>query len=162
MLVNLYPTWEEILEDLSTLFVFEFKLVDRTINKLGKLQNSYSISEVCYAQKSDLDNYIKNGTVGSSEYARASVLYSLYACRYLTVTDLEYPTYQDWKNKYGLSIDHALPRYWFPRLTFDCTNWKPMSFEDNQNKGDDFLNEGTERLQWLSTNIKKIKSKYIS
>ncbi|OKH21339.1 hypothetical protein NIES593_16210 [Hydrococcus rivularis NIES-593] len=161
MLVNLYPSWEEILANLADLLGFQWVKVDTTLNNQGKLQNSYTISNMSYVRKADLDDYIKNSTVGASEYARASVLYSLYACHYLTVVDLEYPTYQDWKNKHGLSIDHSLPRYWFPRLTFDCTNWKPMPIKNNQSKGDDFLDEGVERLQWLSTKIMDIKSKYL-
>lgn len=162
MLLNLYPYWEAILADLADLFGFKFRQVSTTTNNNGKLQNSYSISDISYARKADLDDYIKNGTVGESEYARASVLYSLYACRYLKVVDIEYPTYQDWQNKHGLSLDHSLPRYWFPRLTFDCTNWKPMAIEKNQNKGDDFLDEGVERLECLSKKMSYLKSKYLA
>lgn len=161
MKVNLDPSWEVILADLADLFNFQFELVDTTINESGKLQNSYIISDMSYVRKADLDNYIQNSNVGESEYARASVLYYLYACRYLTVSDIAYPTYQHWKNKHGLSLDHSLPRYWFPRLTFDCTNWKPMSIKENQDKKDDFLNEGLDRLQLLSSQIKDIKSKYL-
>ena len=161
MIVNLYPGWENILAKLSELFCFQFENVGNTTNCYGKLLNSYIISDKCFARKADLDDFIINGAVGSSEYARASVLYSLYACSYLNVTDIEYPTYQDWKNKHNLSLDHKLPRYWFPRLTFDCTNWQPMSKNDNLDKGDDFLNEGLERLQSFSSELKEIKSKYL-
>lgn len=161
MIVNLYPAWEPILADLANLFGFEYVKVGTITNNFGTFQNSYTISDISYAQKAYLDDYIKNRTIGSSEYARASVLYSLYACRYLTVVDLEYPTYQDWQKKHSLSLDHRLPRYWFPRLTFDCSNWKPMPIKDNQNKGDDFLDEGVERLQSLSTTLRDIKSKYL-
>lgn len=161
MLVNLYPNWEIILKDLADLFGFEYEYVVSQKNTFGKRQNSYKISCMSYAQKADLDDYIKNGKFGS-KYARASVLYSLYACRYLTIADIEYPTYQDWQNQHGLTIDHSLPRYWFPQLTFDCTNWKPMSAEKNLKKKDDFLEEGIERLEWLSTKMSDIKSKYLS
>lgn len=160
-IVNLFPSWEVILADLAVRFDFLYVQVDTTINNKGNLQYSYTLSDMSYVRKADLDDYIKNSTIGASEYARASVLYSLYACHYLTVGDIEYPTYQDWKDKHGLSIDHSLPRYWFPRLTFDCTNWKPMPIKNNQSKGDNFLDEGVERLQWLSTKIMDIKSKYL-
>ncbi|MEA5573338.1 hypothetical protein [Calothrix sp. UHCC 0171] len=162
ILVDLYPSWEIILADLSDLFSFQYKKANTNISSFGKLQNSYIILDISYARKADLDDYIINSKVGASEYARASVLYSLYACRYLIVDDIQYPNYQDWQNKYGLSIDHSLPRRWFPRLTFDCTNWKPMSKKDNQDKKDEFLEEGVERLEWLSTKILDIKSKYLS
>ena len=161
MIVNLYSGWENILVELSDLFCFQFEKVGTIINDFGKRQNAYTISDICFARKADLDDFIINSDVGASEYARASVLYSLYACRYLTITDIEYPTYQDWKNKYNLSLDHKLPRFWFPRLTFDCTNWQPMSIEDNKKRGDDFLNEGLERMQLLSSKLKDIKLKYI-
>ncbi len=160
MKVNLYQDWENILENLSDLFCFEFEKVDTIANDFGRLQNSYIISDMCFARKVDLDEFIINGDVGSSDYARASVLYSLYACGYLTITDIEYPTYQDWKNKHYLSLDHKLPRKWFPDLTFDCTNWQPISREENTNKGDDFLDQGLERLQLLSSKINNIKYKY--
>ena len=161
MIVELYPSWENILEELSNLFCFQFEKLNSRNNDVGQYKNGYTISDMCFARKADLDNFIINSSVGSSEYARATVLYSLYACRYLTITDIKYPTYQDWKNKYNLSLDHKLPRFWFPRLTFDCTNWKPMSLQNNKNKGDNFLDEGVERLEWLSTKIKDIKSKYL-
>ena len=161
MIVNLNPDWEDILIELSNLFCFQFEQIGYTTNYFGKSQNRYTISDMCFARKADLDDFIINGSVGSSEYARASVLYSLYACRHLTITDIKYPTYQDWQNKYNLSLDHQLPRYWFPRLTFDCSNWKPMQFSENQNKRDDFLDEGIEKLERLSTTIKDIKSKYL-
>lgn len=161
MIVNIYPSWECILEKLADLLDFQFERVSLTNNSFGQLQNSYTISEKSFVRKSDLDDFIINGDIGSSSYARASVLYSLYACRYLVVTDLEYPTYQDWREKHGMSLDHKLPRKWFPKLTFDCTNWQPKSLLDNKNKGDDFLEEGSERLQLLSSNLSIIKQQYV-
>ncbi len=160
MIVNLYPNWEIVLEDLAKLFDFKFVQFGTTINSFGKFQNSYTISDISYVRKADLDEYIKNGNACTSPYARASVLYALYACNYLNVTDIKYPTYQDWKNKHGLSLDHSLPKYWFPRLTFDCTNWKPMPIANNIRKGDDFINEGMDRLEFLSDTLKDLKSKY--
>ena len=160
MMVNLSPEWQSVLEDLAKLFDFQFVQVGTNINSFGKSQNNYIISDISYVRKADLDNYIKNGNVGASPYARASVVYALYACRCLNVADIEYPTYQHWKNKYSLSLDHSLPRYWFPFLTFDCTNWKPMPINNNKRKGDDFLNEGVDRLQFLATKLKDLKSKY--
>jgi hypothetical protein len=162
ILVDLYPSWEIILADLADLFGFQYKIVTTSTSSFDTLQNSYRILDISYVRKADLDDYIKNSKVGASEYARASVLYYLYACRYLIVVDIKYPTYQDWQNKYGLSIDHSLPRRWFPRLTFDCTNWKPMSKKDNRDKKDKFLEEGIDRLEYLSTKILDIKSKYLS
>lgn len=71
-----------------------------TLNDFGQLQNSYRILDVSFARKSDLDNFIVKNSINSSQYARATVLYSLYSCGYLTVVDAQYPTYQDWKNKH--------------------------------------------------------------
>lgn len=162
MLVRLHPGSEIILSDLADTFGFTFECKSQSFNDRGQLQYCYQVSEMSYARKADLDNYINQAKVGTS-YGRASVLYSLYACGYLTVTDIEYPTYYDWKKKHGdgVSLDHRLPRYWFPNLTFDCTNWQPLSIADNQNKGDDFRDEGVERLEWLSTKLADIKSKYL-
>ncbi|MGV2828579.1 hypothetical protein ACLFKQ_11795 [Myxosarcina sp. GI1(2024)] len=135
--------------------------MDTIVSDFGKYQNSYTISDICFARKADLDNFILNGAVGSGEYARASVLYALYACRYLTVTDIEYPTYQVWKTRHGgLNLDHKLPRKWFPELTFDCTNWRPVSKTVNISKGDDFLDEGLERLQLLASELNRVRHKY--
>lgn len=161
MLINIYKNWEVILKELSTLYCFNYTLVGNTINSFGKLQDSYEISEICFARKADLDDFIINNPVGSTEYARASVLYSMYACGYLEITDIKYPTYQSWKNQhYGMTLDHKLPRIYFPRLTFDCTNWQEMSRTENYWKGDDFLEEGLERLDFLSSKLQDIKSKY--
>jgi hypothetical protein len=162
MIVNIYPSWECILDKLADLLDFQFERVGSTINSFGHLQNSYTISEKCFVRKSDLDDFIINGDAGNSDYARASVLYSLYACRHLVIYDIEYPTYEDWKKKYpSSSIDHKLPKKWFPKLTFDCTNWQPKTITDNKNKGDNFLEEGLERLQFLSLNLSIIKQKYM-
>ena len=161
MNVNLYPQRECILTELSNLLCFQYELVGTVINNFGCLQNSYSISEKCYVRKSDLDNFIIHSNIGDSSHARASVLYSLYACRYLVVTDIKYPTYQDWKNQYHLSLDHKLPRRWFPQLTFDCSNWQPKSSQENQDKGDDFLAEGLARLEFLASDIHRLKHKYM-
>lgn len=161
IIINLYPGWEAILIDLSNLFSFEICQVGTSLSNKGRLQNKYIISDISYARKSDLDNYIQNSNVGASEYARASVLYYLYACRYLTISDIKYPNYKDWKAEHQLGIDHCLPRRWFPRLTFDCTNWKPMSLAENEDKGDDFLDEGVEMLELLQGEIQELQSKYL-
>ena len=71
------------------------------------------------------------------------------------------PTYQDWKDKYHLSLDQKLPKRWFPRLTFDCTNWQPKSIGENLDKGDDFLDEGLSRLEFLASDIHRLKYKYM-
>jgi hypothetical protein len=48
---------------------------------------------------------MSNGAVGPSEYARASVLYSLYACGHLKITDIEYPTYYNWCNAINITLE---------------------------------------------------------
>ena len=160
-LVHLYPSWENILTELSNLFCFEFEKKEDIINNFKKLQNSYQISDLCFARKADVDDYIINGISGN-EYSRATVLYSLYSCNYLVITDIDYPSYQDWKQKnYGMSLDHKLPRYWFPQWTFDCDNWQGISLEKNKEKGDDFLDTGVEKLQSLSSEMKNVKFKYL-
>jgi hypothetical protein len=123
--------------------------------------NCYHISNISYARKIDLDDYIDGSNI-AADYDRARVLYGLYACGHLTIADIKYPTYQHWQQQHGrgLSLDHKLPIRWFPNLTFDCTNWQPLPFTENKNKGDGFLDEGIERLEWLSTQLEQIKSKY--
>ncbi|BAQ65499.1 hypothetical protein [Geminocystis sp. NIES-3709] len=161
MLVNLYQNWENTLIEVAELFGFEFEKIGVTLNDFGQLQNSYRILDLSFARKSDLDNFIVKNSIYSSQYTRATVLYSLYSCGYLTVVDIQYPTYQDWKNKYpNMTLYHQLPRKWFPLLTFDCSNWKAMSKKDNKRKKDDFINEGVERLEFLSSNFENIKNKY--
>jgi hypothetical protein len=158
--VNLYPNWEVILEDLSEIYDFQYVQTGIGLNSYDRLQNSYQISPAFFARKRDLDEYIQHQDIGSSEYARSSVLYSLYACSFLKIGDIEYPTYQDWKDKHNATIDHILPKRWFPRFTFDCSNWQPMPIKENKNKGDDFLDEGIYKLRSISQDINKIKSKY--
>ena len=80
MIVNIYPSRKCILVELSNLFCFQFKQVGTTINAYGYCQNKYSISEKYYVRKSELDDFILNNNICGSSYARASVLYSLYAC----------------------------------------------------------------------------------
>jgi len=162
MLIDLYEGYEVILKELSELFCFEFELITFKLNYIGQKQKCYKIHEMSFARKKDLDDFINDDNHSGTDYGRASVLYSLYACGYLEISDIEYPTYQDWKNKHpSMTIDHQLPKKWFPELTFDCTNWKPMKRENNQKKGDDFLNEGVERLEMLSDSLNNIKSKYL-
>lgn len=162
MALNLYPSWEVILEDLSDLFAFSFYKIGKNLNVFEKLQYTYIVNEMCFARKADLDDFIINGISGSSQYARASVLYSLYSCSYLTVSDIKYPTYKDWKKNHpNLTLDHKLPRRWFPRLTFDCGNWQGINIQENISKGDDFLEEGLERLELLSSQLQSIKNKYL-
>jgi hypothetical protein len=158
--VNLYPNWEVILENLSEIYDFKYENVGKVQNSYNRLQHTYRIYPVFFARKRDLDEYIQTGKIGGSEYARASVLYSLYACSCLKIGDIEYPTYQDWKEKHKATLDHMLPKYWFPHFTFDCSNWQPMTMEQNKNKGDVFLYEGVEKLQLISQELDKIKSKY--
>jgi hypothetical protein len=83
--VNLYPSWEVILENLSEIYDFKYENVGRVPNSYNRLQHIYKISPVFFARKRDLDEYIQAGKIGGSEYARASVLYSLYACSCLKV-----------------------------------------------------------------------------
>lgn len=59
-----------------------------------------------------------------------------------------------------MTLDHQLPRKWFPLLTFDCSNWKAMSKKYNKRKKDDFINQGVERLELFSSNLENIKHKY--
>ncbi|AFZ46512.1 hypothetical protein Cyast_0533 [Cyanobacterium stanieri PCC 7202] len=162
MLIHIYESWEIILKELSEIFLFDFELVTYTLNSWGKKQSCYKIHPMSFATKQYLDDFINNDQFSGSAYAKASVLYSLYACGYLTINDIEYPTYQHWKNRHpGMTIDHQLPRKWFPELTFDCTNWKPMKPEQNRQKSDDFLQEGRERLDMLSDTLLDIKDKYL-
>ncbi|MEM8723525.1 MAG: hypothetical protein AAGE84_30295 [Cyanobacteria bacterium P01_G01_bin.39] len=160
MQVNLYPSYECILVELSNLLCFEFKQVGKTTNVYGSLQYKYTISAKSYVRKADVDDFILHSAIGTS-YARATVLYSLYACRHLVVADIEYPSYQDWQDEHHSTLDHKLPRKWFPRLTFDCTNWQPKTIKANQEKGDEFLDEGIERLDLLAYGLISLKHKYI-
>ncbi|AUC60564.1 hypothetical protein AA637_05050 [Cyanobacterium sp. HL-69] len=162
MLIDLYESYEVILQELSELFCFDFEFVEYGLNFKGQKQKRYKIHQMSFARKQDLDNFIDDDNNSGTDYGRASVLYSLYACGYLEISDIEYPTYKHWKYKHtDMTIDHQLPKKWFPALTFDCTNWKPMNRENNQKKGDDFLHEGVQRLEMLSNRLQDIKSKYL-
>ena len=162
MLIDLYASYEIILKELSELFDFKYELVTFKLNYQGQKQNCYKIYQVSFARKQDLDNFINDDSHSGTDYGRASVLYALYACGYLEISDIEYPNYKQWKSKHpDMTLDHQLPRRWFPELTFDCTNWKPMKREDNKNKGDHFLYEGVARLEMLSDRLQDIKSKYL-
>ncbi|MEN9220548.1 MAG: hypothetical protein Q6K08_07045, partial [Thermostichales cyanobacterium GMQP_bins_62] len=60
----------------------------------------------------------------------------------------------------GMTLDHRLPKKWFPLKTFDCRNWQPLSRQNNQSKGDDFLVEGLQELESLSTQIEQLKRRF--
>ncbi|MGL5076882.1 MAG: hypothetical protein ACRDBG_13805 [Waterburya sp.] len=70
----------------------------------------------------------------------ARMLWQFYSSGNLRISDIKYPKYLHWTNHWrakGLgkvSIDHILPREQFPQLTFDCSNWQPMTLEANQLK----------------------------
>lgn len=147
MRINIYLGWEDILDELSKMFCFEYRYEDTYFDGYGK-KAEYSVLDTSFARKADLDDFIVNGSIGT-EYGRASVLYSLYACRHLIIGDIRYPSYDDWKRKWGMSLDHKLPKKYFPELTFDCDNWQPLPIEENKKRGTDFWQEGMDELAKL-------------
>lgn len=147
MRISIYPGWENILDELSNMFCFEYRC-ENTYFDGYRTKAEYSVSEKSFVRKADLDDFIVNGGIGT-EYGRASVLYSLYACRHLIIGDIKYPSYDDWKRKWGMSLDHKLPKKYFPELTFDCANWQPLPIEANKKRGTDFWQEGMDELAKL-------------
>ena len=71
----------------------------------------------------------------------ASVYYSLYSCNILFLKSHPYPCYASWKceHDYGHELDHKMPKYHFPELTFNPHNWQALTHEANQEKGSKVL-----------------------
>lgn len=151
--VDVWASQLPFLDELSKKFVFDYTFVEFKETSRGRKER-YTISETLYARKKDLDEMILNGTE-STPQGRAAVLYSLYACRHLEIVDIKYKTYQSWKNVHPCrsTLDHILPKSWFPELTFDCNNWEPKSMDDNQKKGNDFLEEAVNILHQMDTSF---------
>ena len=157
MNINIYPAWEDILREISKLLNFQYFFEDEFLDSFNNRKYAFSISDVSYIIKADLDKYIANGNNGT-KYGRVSVLYSLYACRYLIIGDIKYPSYNDWKQEYGrgMTLDHKLPRKYFPDRTFDCDNWQPLSPQQNRRRGTNFLPEGLDELDRLQQIVNEI------
>ncbi len=146
---NMYPSYEEILDSLSEDLCFTYTDVARKADGKSK----YRLSDICYVTKDFVNYFIEHGTINNS-VNRAKILYDLYACRWLVITDLKYPTYLDWKYKHSdMSIDHILPKKYFPLLTFDCSNWQPLSIEENKDKGTEFAKEGKEVVNRIKVEL---------
>ena len=133
------------------------KLVERyeDLNKVNfQYLSAYKLSDISYVKKDFVNDFIANSDV-NKEANRAKILYDLYSCRWLVISDIKYPTYLDWKlpNNYDMTLDHMLPKKYFPLLTFDCSNWQPLSIEDNQNKGVEFISEGRAAIAKLKDEI---------
>ena len=86
MNINIYPAWEDILREISKLLNFQYFFEDEFLDSFNNRKYAFSISDVSYIIKADLDKYIANGNNGT-KYGRASVLYSPYACSYLIIGD---------------------------------------------------------------------------
>jgi len=146
---DMYPSYEEILENLSEDLRFTYTDVARKAD--GKF--TYQLSDICYVTHDFVNSFITYGTVNNN-VNRAKILYYLYACRWLVITDLKYPTYLDWKYKHNnMSIDHILPKKYFPLLTFDCSNWQPLTIKENNNKGTEFAKEGKEVVNRIKSEL---------
>ena len=146
---QMYPTYEPILDILAEDLFFDYQVVDR----LSCGRSKYQLSDICFGTKAFVDDFIANGRVNNSAN-RAKVLYNLYACRWLMISDIKYPTYLDWKYSHcEMSLDHVLPKKYFPLLTFDCSNWQPLSVEQNQTKGVEFISEGKAAITEIKTDI---------
>jgi hypothetical protein len=153
--------WEDEWNYIAKVFRFEYVKVS-PVYQNNIWNNRYSVIRPIYTVKSHIDRLILTSGNRYKQYIIASILYYLYACDCLIVEDIDYPSYALWREKHGgMTLDHKLPRYWFPKLTFDCSNWQPLSRQANKDKRDHFLREGGERLDFLADELLKIKSKYL-
>ncbi|MCS7030473.1 MAG: hypothetical protein NZL92_02925 [Gloeomargarita sp. SKYG116] len=159
-LLHLNSSWEIFLEEIASIFDFTFTRQGELWTG-DSLVYQYSISVTSYSTKEHLDSIILSAQDDREKHVKARILYSLYACGYLEVTDIQYPTYQSWKSQYpGATLDHKLPIRWFPEYTFDCSNWQPLPAEKNAEKGDDFLEEGLSKIEQLEQNLLNIIARY--
>ncbi len=153
--------WEGCWNSIAYVFHFEYVKAG-SVYQNNTLKDRYTLIKPIYTVKSYTDQLILRGGSRYKRYIIASILYYLYACDCLIIQDIAYPKYSTWKQRHpNMTLDHKLPRYWFPKLTFDCSNWQPLPMEKNKAKGDDFLREGGERLELLANELLKIKSKYL-
>ena len=68
--------------------------------------------------------------------AYATVYYALYSCNLLILKNHPYPQCKDWRREFGfgMELDHKMPKWAFPELTFDSSNWQPLTSKENQIK----------------------------
>lgn len=67
--------------------------------------------------------------------AQMNPLYSLYATHRMIISDLKWSTMAEWQDNHpGMTLDHILPRKFYPRKTFNCANWQALSEKDNKAK----------------------------
>lgn len=87
----------------------------------------------------------------------AKTIYYLYSTNNLTIVGHEYPKYELWKHKHGYdkTIDHRYPISLFPDQTFNTSNWVPLSYEHNLNKGSSFKKELSEDLKKIGDRLEK-------
>ena len=147
---KMYPSYEPILNALARDLSFEYWI----INNLSCGRSKYKLSDISYVKKDFVNDFIANSDV-NKEANRAKILYNMYSCRWLVISGIKYPTYLDWKlpSNSDMTLDHMLPKKYFPLLTFDCSNWQPLSIEDNQEKGVEFIPEGRAAIAKLKDEI---------
>jgi len=153
LLLKMYPSYEPILNALARDLSFNYWI----INNLSCGRSRYKFSDISYVTKDFVNDFIANADV-NKETNRAKILYDMYACRWLVISGIKYPTYLDWKlpNNRDMTLDHMLPKKYFPLLTFDCSNWQPLTKKENRNKGVEFIPEGRAAIAELKDEIDTI------
>lgn len=85
----------------------------------------------------------KGNANNAGRIALSWFLYEMWRKNYLFISDFTYPTKNDWHNEhpYAETLDHKLPKFYYPELTFDVNNWQPMRRDENNNKGVEHTDE---------------------
>ena len=127
--LNINSIDEKIVEEICQIFGGEYEIEYEFEEDLDIVFDARFIVRI-----GDLEEYITSGKKGNEQY-RASILYSMYSCGWLIITDHKFPKYSDWKSKNpGMTLDHVLPKCDFPLLTFDVCNWQPLTHQENSKK----------------------------
>lgn len=83
----------------------------------------------------ELTKYI-TGKDDSVRHIFARVLYNIYATNNLILLHHQYPSYELWQHYHpGFTLDHILPKFYYPHMVFEVTNWQPLSKVQNREKG---------------------------
>lgn len=86
-----------------------------------------------------------------------AVYYALYATGVLVLKDHPFPYYSQWKYENpGMELDHKMPKYRFPQLVFDPSNWQALTSRENKEKGAKV--RGKETKDYVKNVFKKAKN----
>ncbi len=85
---------------------------------------------------------------------KAGIVFSLWTTGNLYLDGFQYPTRQHYRDIYGwVSIDHKLPKYLYPELTFDISNWNNTTHDENMSKGNSHSEYTLEYLEKFTSKL---------